>query len=242
MPLVDHFHPPVSRIHSWESFHSRWAGTLADCLGELLPFPRYLVEVQTTIGSRFEADVLEWELAEAEPAGDGGNGGVALQTKTYTAPAAICSLDFSFPDDFEVRLFDLREGKTLVGVIELVSPANKDRSDHCRAFAAKCLSYLHRAIGVVVVDIVTERHANLHNELVSLLGKDDESSFPPECHLYAVSYRPVRRDERTQLDLWPAALMVDGPLPVLPLALRAGPCIPVDLESTYTDARRRSHI
>jgi hypothetical protein len=242
MPLVDHFHAPIHPIHSWESFHSRWAGTLADALSVLLPYPRYLVEVQTTLGSRFEADVLEWELEREETQGNGANGGVAVQTQTYTAPAAVCSLEFSFPDDFEVRAFDLREGKSLVGVIELVSPANKDRSEHCRAFAAKCLSYLHRGIGVVVVDIVTERHANLHNELMELLAKEDEASFPSECYLYAVSYRPVRRSEQNRLDLWPVSLELERPLPVLPLTLRGGPTIPVDLESSYSDARRRSHI
>jgi hypothetical protein len=242
MPLVDHFHPPVYPKHSSESFHSRWAVALADTLGEQLPYPRFLVEVQTTIGARCEADVLEWELKSEQHEDNGANGGVAVQTQTYTAPAAVCSLEFSFPDDFEVRIFDLREGKSLVGVVELVSPANKDRPEHCRAFAAKCLSYLHHGIGVVVVDIVTERHANLHNELMSLMDKEDESSFPPECHLYAVAYRLVRRDERNLLDLWPESLELDGPLPVLPLTLKRGPCVRVDLESAYTDTRRWSHI
>jgi hypothetical protein len=74
------------------------------------------------------------------------------------------------------------------------------------------------------------------------LKKEDQSSFPRECHIYAASYRPSRRDERNLLDLWPAPLVLNQPLPVLPLTLRAGPCIPVDLESSYTDARRRSHI
>jgi hypothetical protein len=242
MPLVDHFHPPIQPIHSWESFHAHWAMMLARSLGQQLPFPRYLVEVQTTLGSRFEADVLEWELERDETHANGGNGGIALQTQTYTAPAAVCSLEFSFPDDFEVRAFDLREGKSLVGVIELVSPANKDRSEHCRAFAAKCLSYLHQGIGVMVVDIVTERHANLHNELMTLMEKEDASSFAPECYTCAVSYRPVRRLERTLLDLWPEPLVLNQPLPVLPLVLKRGPSVRVDLESAYTDARQWSHI
>jgi hypothetical protein len=239
MPLVDHFHPPIYPTHSWESFHSRWAVTLADFLTEQLPDPRYLVEVQRTIGSHIEADVVEWKLEEGEHQGDGATGGKAVQA--YTAPA-VRSIGFSFPDDVEVRLYDLQEGKSLVGVIELVSPANKDRPEHRRAFAAKCLTYLHRGIGVVVIDIVTERHANLHNELLALLGEENESSFPPDCHLYAAAYRPVRRDERNLLDLWPQPLVLGRPLPVLPLALKGGPTIPVDLEAAYTDARQRSRI
>lgn len=240
MPLVDHFHPPISRTHRWESFHSRWANTLADLLMEQLPDPRYLVEVQVTVGSRIEADVLEWRLEDGESQGNGVAGGVAVQA--YTAPAAIRSLAFTFPDDVEVQIHDCREGKTLVAVIELVSPANKDRAEHRRAFAAKCLTYLHRGIGVVVADIVTERRANLHNELLAMLGEANEPSFPAETHLYAVAYRPSRRGEQNLLDLWPESLALDRPLPVLPLALRGGPCIPVDLEAAYTDARRRCRV
>jgi hypothetical protein len=34
MALVDHFHPPISTLHRWESFHNRWANTLADHLND----------------------------------------------------------------------------------------------------------------------------------------------------------------------------------------------------------------
>ena len=30
MPLLDHFHPPLYPRRSWESFHSRWANSIAD--------------------------------------------------------------------------------------------------------------------------------------------------------------------------------------------------------------------
>ena len=32
MPLLDHFHPPLSERRPWESFHSTWCGSLADYL------------------------------------------------------------------------------------------------------------------------------------------------------------------------------------------------------------------
>ena len=34
MPLLDHFHPPVSERRSWEGFHGLWAAALDD-LGNL---------------------------------------------------------------------------------------------------------------------------------------------------------------------------------------------------------------
>jgi hypothetical protein len=45
MPLLDHFHPPLYARRSWESFHSRWANSIADQLNEQLP-SRYFAEVQ----------------------------------------------------------------------------------------------------------------------------------------------------------------------------------------------------
>jgi hypothetical protein len=136
----------------------------------------------------------------------------------------------------------LPEGKTLVGVIELVSPANKDRPDHRRAFAVNCLSYLHRGIGVLVADIVSERHSNLHHELLTLLGETSPADLPKGSFLYAVAYRPSRREESNLLDLWPEPLVLGPGLPVLPLALKGLSCVPVDLEETYTGARERCRI
>jgi len=59
-----------------------------------------------------------------------------------------------------------RDGLTLVAVIELVSPSNKDRAEARDAFADKYSAYLQRGIGLVVVDVVTTRQANLHDRLI----------------------------------------------------------------------------
>ncbi len=67
MPLLDHFHPPLYPRRSWESFHSRWANSIADQLNELLP-SRYFAEVQLHLGSQVEADVAEFENSALEPA------------------------------------------------------------------------------------------------------------------------------------------------------------------------------
>ena len=54
MPLLDHFHPPLSQHRQWESFHSAWAEALALQLNrDLLP-PRYFAEVHVKVGSRVE--------------------------------------------------------------------------------------------------------------------------------------------------------------------------------------------
>ncbi len=240
MPLVDHFHPPISTLHRWESFHNRWANTLADHLNDQLPAPRFLVEVQMTLGTRIEADVAEHDLGAGSSAPT--NGAQSEPVQTWTAPVAVRSLAFSCPDDLEVQVFDSQEGKTLVGVIGLVSPANKDRPDHRRAFAGRCLSYLQRGIGVLVADIVSERRSNLHHALLTLLGETSPADLPKGSFLYAVAYRPSRREESNLLDLWTEPLVLGQGLPVLPLALKGLFCVPVDLEETYTGARERCRI
>jgi len=238
MPLLDHFHPPLWPTHSWESFHSRWATAIADALDRILP-PRFFAEVQVHLGSRVEADVAEFE----ETASDSGNGvaGGSVAVQTWAPPATTRSVPAVFPDEFEVQVIDNRDGVTLAGVIELVSPRNKDREEARRTFAAKCCAYLQRGIGLIVVDVVTNRQADLHHESMQLLGSAGEGMLA-DSPLYAVAYRPARRDQANWIDLWPTPLAIGATLPPLPLALRGAFYVPVELEATYTDARQRSRL
>lgn len=244
MPLLDHFHAPIYPLHSWTTLHSRWAGILMDALSALLPASRYLVEVNVSVGPHIEADIAEFELPPSVIAEEvnGSEGGVALAVQPWAPPLAAQTVDLIFPDDIEVQVFDLRDGKRLVAVIELVSPGNKDRNEARQAFAAKCVAYLQRGIGLIVVDIVTSRRGNLHHQVLDLLGQAEVSVLPAETDLYASAYRPAHRADKNQLDLWPVALAVGQPLPLLPLALRSAFFVPVDLEATYMEARQRCRL
>jgi hypothetical protein len=124
-------------------------------------------------------------------------------------------------------------GPHLVGAIELVSPGNKDRPETRQAFVAKCAAYLQQGIGLVVVDIVTERHANLHNELVLFLKASDQCVFPVAEPLYTTAYRPQRLKRGDQIELWLEALQLAQPLPTMPLGLQWVGVFPLDLEGTY---------
>jgi hypothetical protein len=243
MPLRDHFHPPLFPTRSPESFHTRWATAIGDALDRTLP-RRYFAEVQAHLGTQVEADVAEFEGPDepGEGLGNGpaGAGGVALQT--WAPPAATMVLPAVYPDDLEVQVFDERDASRLVAVVELVSPRNKDRPDARRAFAAKCAAYLQRGIGLVTVDIVTNRLSNLHNELIGLLGHGGPFTMAKEVATYAVAYRPARRQQANQTDVWAVPLAVGGALPTLPLALRGARAVPLDLEATYADACQRSRL
>jgi hypothetical protein len=242
MPLFDHFHPPLYPHHHWESFHSNWATRIADVIAAVLP-PDFQVEENTHAGLGFEIDVATYET-ETSPE-DGPTTGPVLATRaapTYAPPIPDATMPAVFPDTFEVRVFNTAAGLTLVAVIELVSPGNKDRPAERRAFAAKCASYLTQGVSVIVMDIVTNRHANLHNELMRLMEAAPDLDMQADVSLYAVAYRPVRRGEQDEIDLWTRRLAVGEPLPTLPLRLTGDLHVAVDFEAAYQEACRRRRL
>jgi len=240
MPLLDHFHPPLLGQRHWEGFHGRWAAAIADALNETLPAD-YFAEFQVTLGTRIEVDVATFQ--EESPAGAASaNGAAAVATQTWAPPAPAAVMPAFFPDDMEVQVFSNLAGPTLVAAIELVSPGNKDRGEARRAFVAKCVTYLQRGIGLIVVDIVSSRHANLHDELMTLLGLSDGFTFATPTSLYATAYRPAHREDRNEIDLWRSPLTLGQDLPMLPLAVRGLGCLPINLETTYMEARNRGRV
>jgi hypothetical protein len=242
VPLLDPSHPSLNPLHRWESFHNRWANAIADALDSTLP-GRFFAEVQTHLGAQVEADVAEFENTadpEEEQSPDGAIGGVAIQT--HAPPVATMVMPALYPDDFEVQVRDASDDARLVAVVELVSPRNKDRPAARRVFAAKCAAYLQRGVGVIVVDTVTTRQANLHDELVRLMELEDRFKMPAEASLAAVAYRPARHGDANEIDVWAVALTIGGTLPVLPLALLRHGVIPLDLEASYTEARERARL
>src|SRR5438105_2563441 len=240
MPLLDHFHPPVSERRSWEGFHGLWAAALVEKLNRDVLADEYFADMQVHIGSQVEVDIAT--LAESRGTAERGATASTLLAPAWAPPATDLALPVVFPDDIEVQVFATVTGATLVGAIELVSPGNKDRPETRRAFAAKCVSYLTRGIGLLVVDIVTNRLANLHNEVIGLLGRGEPFLLTPSVTTYAVAYRPSRQPTGDQIELWPRPLRLGQPLPVLPLALRNAAIVPVDLEETYNEARERSRL
>jgi hypothetical protein len=202
----------------------------------------YFADFQIHVGSTVEVDVGTFEREHAASEAEARNGGVAVALKAWAPPAARAAMPAVFPDEIEVRVFRESGGATLVAAVELVSPGNKDRPEARRTFAAKCVAYLQRGIGLAVVDVVTERRANLHNEIVDLLGPGEAFRFPFESLLYATAYHPVRRREREEIDWWAEPLTVGQPLPTMPLPVRGLGILPLDLEATYAEARQRSRL
>ena len=74
MPLLDHFHPPLSQSRHWESFHAAWAAEIMRTLNRRVLPRGYFAEAQVHVGSRVEIDVATFEGETASSPGPGGNG------------------------------------------------------------------------------------------------------------------------------------------------------------------------
>ncbi len=170
---------------------------------------------------------------------------------SWTPPVPTLTLPFTaITDVVEIQITHFSGGPNLVGAIELVSPANKDREASRDAFVTKCARYLQEGIGLIVIDIVTERKANLHN---LLLKRVDAVAPFWDADLYAVAYHPVQedvkdafggpaRDAKKSLEMWPHELKVGQSLPTLPLCLKGGLILPLDLEAIYVRTCQESRI
>ena len=61
MQLLDHFHPPLSTVRHWASFHARWAASIADVLhGDALP-AEYFAAVQVRLAAGLK---VTWGLLQ----------------------------------------------------------------------------------------------------------------------------------------------------------------------------------
>jgi len=226
MPLHDHFHPPLSLRHQWPSMHGPWAANISADLNRRLP-PGYFAQANVHIG--IEMDVAALRESDVPDAPDGWEAG---------EPSAILTAAAS-TDTVEIQVISTREGPILMGAIELVSPANKNRPSERVAFVDKCAALLRRRVGVVIVDVVTERLANLHHALAARLDPDVGPLL--DSTLYAASYAASPADGRSRIRVWERPLVLGRPLPTLPLWLR-DLCVPVDLETTYERTRHEQRI
>ena len=229
MPLLDHFVPPLSLTRPWEGFHSAWTTMMAQQLNRELP-EGYVAIPQASRGPMVEIDVAT--LAEAGTRSPASPGIWSPSEPVWSGP-----LDWPKRDWFEIRIWDTAAAK-LVGAIELVSPANKDRPSARQTFCGKCAGYLRAEIGLVVIDIVSIRRHDLNELLLELLELDHPAtataaSDPP---LTAFAYRTTSSDH-ARLEIWKHDLQIGSSLPILPLWLGADFAMPLDLEASYRATR-----
>ena len=201
----------------------------------------YFAELEISLGPELEIDVATMSQSGAAMA-------IAAPehaTAVWAPPRPHFSVQANFfrLDAYEIRIYEDLGGAELRGAIELISPRNKDRAGSRLTFAAKCAGYLRHGIGVVIVDVVTVRSANLHAEIFDTLRvKTRRNAWKSATGLYAVSYRPVTVQRTPRVEIWPEPLKLGKELPTLPLWLRLDLCVPLQLEESYQDACRALRI
>jgi len=236
MPLRDHFRPPIDDMRHWEGFHATWPVMMVALLRPKLP-RRYFAEPRIHSGASAEIDVATFENEEedvlAAGVGNGNGGGVATAVWAPPRPTLTVATDLPAQDVYEVRIYDEKRHSRLVAAVEIVSPPNKDRPEHRRAFAAKCVGLLKERVSVVIVDVVTTRTHNLYAELLDLIGQTDPSLSPEAPPLYTAACRTTKRSNEWFLETWTQSLELGRPLPTVPLWLADNLAVPLELEESY---------
>lgn len=236
MPLRDHFRPPATKFGSWQSLHGGWPMVIVQQFRKQLP-PGFVAAPSVQLGAYFEIDVAAYEQDDAPSGGATGTSGA---TATLAPPRPTWAVETDVPeeDEFEVQIYSADEERQLVAVIEIVSPANKDRPDKRRAFVGKCGALLRKGVAVSIVDLVTLRQSNLYAELMAFIGHPDPTlgAEPPPLYVSSCRWTTNAEGTRGRLEAWAHPMVVGAPLPALPVWLTETQSVLFDLERSYEQA------
>lgn len=220
MLRYDHFEDHLHRL--WTSVHIGWMVSLSTQINKRLPGPFF-----TLPGQHFgiEVDVAAMQRLEDDPKTRGWK-------PTWTPPYSDGEGKIAIAEDELEILIHNRDATDvqLVGAIEFISPANKDRPESRDAFVSKVHAYLQRGIGVCLVDIVTNKSGNLHNDLMDRLNLPN---LTLDSDIYTTSYKVTGKKGRGKLETWRRPLEIGKEIPTMPLWLYGGICIPLPLDETY---------
>lgn len=227
-------------VHDWtrvdagvfHDFHNVWIALLRIAFNSgLLPEGFYALSEQHA--GKYLADVLTLQRpAEPESSPRVIAGGVALadappqiQHQRSLAPAI-----HSLRKTLTIRhVTDHR----IVALLEIVSPANKDRPEHVEQFLNKLEEAITHGIHVLLVELFPAgKHdpVGLHGALLQRLG-DDGTAPPSDKALTVASYVA---DIRVKA-FW-EYLAYGNALPEMPLFLDPGVYVRTPLEKTYQTA------
>jgi hypothetical protein len=126
-------------------------------------------------------------------------------------------------------------GHRLVALLEIVSPANKDRTRTVEDFAAKAVSALDVGVHLLLVDLLPpgpHDPQGMHGVIRQRLDQSDEPyDLPAGEPLTLAGYAAGPR-----VDIYLEHVAVGAVLPEMPLFLRPDRYVYVPLEATYTAA------
>lgn len=231
-------------VHDWSQveagvyhhFHNLWISRLSDALnGGLLPGEYYALVEQHA--GQYVPDILTLHVSPAEPplrkkSTPRLNGGSVL-TITKSPPRVRQQLTATTYRRLR-RTLAIRHtsGHRLVAVIEITSPANKDRPGAVAELVRKIVELLYHGVHVLLVDVFPRGRYDrpgLHEHIwAEVDGTSPPSRSEPVTLASYVAAEPMRA--------YVERVKYGGVLPEMPVFLTAEHYVPVPLEETYEQA------
>jgi hypothetical protein len=234
-------------VHDWtlveagifHDFHTVWIGAIRTALNEgLLPKGYYALAEQHM--GRPITDVLTLHASPPPPTPPlplpPATGGVAVveepprtRRKHTVEPAVLARR----------RSLAIRHvsGHRLVALVEIVSPANKDRARHVEDFAAKAVAALDVGVHLLLVDLFPPGPHDpygMHGAILQRLEQSDEPyDLPADEPLTLTGYSSGPR-----VEIYTEHVAVGAVLPQMPLFLRPDRYVNTPLEPTYQASYR----
>jgi hypothetical protein len=233
-------------VHDWtrveagifHDFHTVWIGEIRSALNEgVLPDGFYALAEQHA--GRSIADVLTLHASPASmerrpPVPTTGGTAVAEAPPKVSRRQTVSQSALLARRTLAIRHIS---GHRLVALLEIVSPANKDRREHVEAFARKAVEALEAEVHLLLVDLFPpgpHDPSGMHGVIRSLLqGSDEPYDLPPDEPLTLASYAAG-----TEVEIYLEHLALGAPLPEMPLFLNPDRYVGAPLEATYAAAYR----
>jgi hypothetical protein len=228
-------------VHDWtpvdagtfHAFHTAWITHLSEALNDgLLPQGYYALPEQH--GGRLIADVLTLQVPPAAPPPPAAEGGVAV---AETPPRVSRKLSLSPAGRGSQRTLTVRHvsGHRVVALLEITSPANKDRAAHVAQFVDKAETAFWHEINLLFVDLFPPGPHDPQGMHGAIWERSNDQPYvlptnePLTLSSYVAGPSPVVYLEH---------LAVGSPLVEMPLFLNPDRYINVPLEPTYLVAYR----
>jgi hypothetical protein len=238
MPLLDFF--PEEDFHEeGRSFLIMWLARITNALDRQLPDRRFFAQISVRTWLKTEEAVAAFEYGPPSIFDEAGKD-TGARYESITPASPDLTVGTNYFDNLSVNIVDFSEGHDVRGVVRVVCRGNKASRESELAFAIDCASQIQRGAGLVVIDIIPRRHAIWADHLGQILHCADH--FPPlrGGEMMVSSFRPARRHQRSEIDVWHRPLSFSDPLPVVPLAVKGAMFLSVDLESTYTQTMKEN--
>lgn len=231
-------------VHDWtvvdagifHHFHFEWISALNGALNEgVLPDGYYALVEQHA--NRSIPDILTLHTTPAHLPPPDSQGGTAV---LEAPPRVRRRQTLEIAADQRRRTLAIRHvsGHRLIALVEIVSPASKDRAASVSKFVAKIAEALEADVHVLLIDLFPPGrwdpggfHATIARRVE---GTTEEYQVPPDEPLTLAAYAAG-----SPVDAYIEHFAPGGTLPHMPLFLSADRYVNVPLEGTYVTAYRK---